>query len=314
LTGVHPELEPYDQGSLDVGDGHRVHWETCGNPEGQPAVVLHGGPGSGCTPWHRRLFDPAEYRIVLFDQRNCGRSTPHASDPGADLSANTTAHLLADLERLREHLGVERWLVLGGSWGSVLGLAYAQRHPGRVTAMVLNGVFTNRRSELELLTRGLGGYFPEAYARFVAAAGGTTDVVPAYHRLLHDPDAAVRDRAARAWCDWEDAIAPTSPPAARFDDPRYRQAFVRIVTHYWRHDSFIEDGILLRDAGKLAGIPGAIVQGGLDTGNLTGAPWLLHHAWPGSTLEVVPTAGHTPSTPDIATRLIAATTRFAPLR
>jgi proline iminopeptidase len=309
---MYPEIDPYEHGWLDVGEGHQVYWEVCGNPEGKPAVVLHGGPGSGCTPWHRRLFDPVAYRIVLFDQRNCGRSTPHASDPHVDLSTNTTAHLIDDLEQLRERLDVNRWLILGGSWGSVLGLAYAQLHPERVTEMVLNGVFTNRRSEIDLLTRGLGAYFPDAYASLLGGVSShETDVVSAYHRLLSDENSEVRDRAARRWCDWEDAIVPTSPPSTRFVDPRYRQCFARLVTHYWHNNSFLEEGILLREAKKLGGIPGVIVQGGLDTGNLTGAPWLLAHAWPGSALEIIDEAGHAANTPDLTSRLLAATERFS---
>jgi proline iminopeptidase len=307
---VYPEIEPYDHGLLDVGDGHLVYWEACGNPDGKPAVVLHGGPGSGCTPWHRRFFDPAVYRIVLLDQRNCGRSTPHASEPDVDLSANTTAGLIADLEQLRALLGIEKWLVFGGSWGSVLGLAYAERHPASVSELVLTGVFTGNHAEQELLTRGLGGLFPEAWQRFRAAVPDE-NLLDGYHRLLFDPDPAVREKASRDWCDWEEAIVPAPEPSRRFMDVDYRLAFTRIVTHYWRHDSWLGDGVVLRDVGLLAGIPGVIVQGVLDVGNLLGIPWELKHSWPGCELVLVGQAGHHVSDTGMSESLITATTHFA---
>src|SRR5919198_6266529 len=203
MTALYPEIEPHDGGMLAVGDGNRLYWEACGDPRGKPAVVLHGGPGSGCTAWHWRLFDPGAYRVVLFDQRNCGRSTPHASLPDADLSANTTHHLLADLERLREHLGIERWLVLGGSWGSTLALAHAERHPERVTEMVLFGVTTRRREEFDWTFRGgVAKLFPQQWDRLVAALPEQLhdgDVPAAYNRLLEDGDPEVRSRAAEEW-------------------------------------------------------------------------------------------------------------------
>lgn len=230
---LYPEIEPYTQGMLEAGDGNRVYWETCGNPQGKPALVVHGGPGSGCIPWHRRLFDPGAYRVVLFDQRNCGRSLPHASDPTTSLASNTTDHLIADMEALREHLGVERWLVFGGSWGSVLSLAYAERHPQRVVEMVLFGVATGRYTELDWLFRGgLARFFPEQWERLRAGLpeddrGG--DVVAAYARLLEHPDPAIRHRAAEAWCLWESAT-PNWPPstglAPRFTDPTFALTFL----------------------------------------------------------------------------------------
>lgn len=294
---------------LDVGDGDHVYWEQCGNPEGRPALVLHGGPGSGCTPAHRRWFDPARYRIVLLDQRNCGRSTPHARDPATDLRANTTGRLIADLELLRERLGIQRWLVFGGSFGCVLSLAYAQRHPERVDALVLFAVATGRQAEVDLLTRGLGPLFPEAWARFRDAAGDP-DLVAGYARRLASPDAEERADAARAWCAWEDAITPTTGPSARYADPDFRLAFARIVTHYWGNGHFLgPDGALLAGAGRLAGIPGVIVQGGLDFGNLAGGPWLLAHAWPDAELVMVDEAAH--ETAGMAGALLAATDRFA---
>ncbi|MEU1626408.1 prolyl aminopeptidase [Streptomyces sp. NPDC020096] len=313
--GLYPEIEPYEHGMLDVGDGNLVYWEVCGNPRGKPAVVLHGGPGSGCTAGLRRYFDPAAYRIVLWDQRGCGRSAPHASDPSTDLSANTTEHLLADVELLRQRLRIDRWLVFGGSWGAVLGLVYAERHPERVTELVLTAAATGRRSETDLLTRGLGQVFPEAWARFqagVPAADRDGDLAAAYRRLLHDPDAAVREKAARDWCDWETAIAVAVPkPIARYERAEFRMAFARIVTHYWSHGHWLEEGAVLRQARALAGIPGTIVQGSLDLGNLLGTPWELASAWPDSELVLVDEAGHTFGDTGIRDALIAATDRYA---
>jgi proline iminopeptidase len=310
----YPEIEPHEHGMLDVGDGNLVYWEVCGNPRGKPAVVLHGGPGSGCTPGVRRYFDPSAYRIVLFDQRGCGRSTPHASDPRTDLNTNTTEHLLADMERLRQHLDIHRWLVFGGSWGCVLGLAYAERHPQMVSELVLTGVATGRRLETDLMTRELGRLFPSAWAKFrdgVPEEARDGDLADAYSRLLNDADPAVRAKAAKDWCDWEMAIEPPSPqPNPRYQQHGFRMAFARIVTHYWRHGSWLEEGILLRDAGRLAGIPGAIVQGSLDLGNLLGTPWELVQAWPDSELELIDDAGHNYGDPGIQEALVSATDRF----
>jgi proline iminopeptidase len=316
MTALYPPIEPYDTGMLDVGDGNHIYWEVSGNPAGKPAVALHGGPGSGCTSWFRRFFDPAAYRLVLFDQRGCGRSTPHAADPATDMSVNTTDHLVADIEALRRHLGIDRWLVYGGSWGCVLSLVYAERHPERVSELVLLLLATGRRAETDLLTRGLGSYFPEAWERFragVPAAERDGDLAAAYNRLMEDPDPAVRERAAREWCEWEKAIDVTAPSSgpSRYDDPVFRAAFVRIVTHYWSHGSWLEEGIVLREAGRLAGIPGILVQGGLDPGNLVGTPWELAHAWPGSELVVVGEEAHGLGEPRMVEALVAATDRFA---
>jgi proline iminopeptidase len=284
---------------LDVGGGDRVYWEVCGNPRGKPAVGLHGGPGSGCAPWFRELFDPDAYRIVLFDQRNCGRSTPHASAPDIDLARNTTANLVGDIERLREHLEIDRWLVLGGSWGSTLALAYAESHPDRVSEIVLFGVTTGRHSEIDWTFRGgIAALFPEQWDRLLAAlpaADRDDDVVAAYNRLLDDPDPVVRRRATDAWCLWESAT-PDWPPsdelAERFKDPAYALAFARIVTHYIRHDAFLEDGALLRNAGVLADIPGILVNGRFDLQAPLGNAWALKRAWPRAELVVVEDAGH----------------------
>jgi proline iminopeptidase len=241
MADLYPPLEPYESGMLDVGDGHRLYWEACGNPLGKPALVLHGGPGSGCTVNARRSFDPKAYRIILFDQRGSGRSTPHAGDPKVDLSTNTTSHLLADIERLRGHLGVERWLILGGSWGSTLALAYAQQHVERVTELVLFSIATTTPCEIEWITCGVGAFFPEAWSRFrdgVPEEERNGSLVEAYHRLLMHPDPAIHGKAARDWCDWEMAIVAVHPghkPHPRYEDPAFRLGFARLVTHYWRH-------------------------------------------------------------------------------
>jgi proline iminopeptidase len=308
----YPEIEPYARGSLDVGDGNAIYWEACGTPSGKPAVVLHGGPGSGVGPGWRRYFDPDAYRVVLFDQRGCGRSTPLASEPTTDLSVNTTGHLLGDIERLREHLGIERWLVFGASWGCVLSLAYAERNPDRVTALVLFALATGRRAETELLTRGVGRLFPEAWARFVGVLpvpDRVGDLAAGYARLLASPDAAVRQRAADAWCDWEDAMAGDAPPRFADDPPEYRLTFARLVTHYWSHGAWLEPDQLLRDADRLAGIPTVLVQGSLDLGNIAGTPWLLHAAIPGSELVMVDDAGHDQSDP-MSAALVRVTDRL----
>ncbi len=317
--GLYPEIEPYDHGMLDVGDGNRVYWETCGNPRGKPAVVLHGGPGSGCTPWARRLFDPAAYRIVLLDQRGAGRSTPHASAYDTDMSVNTTAHLIADLELLRAHLGIERWLVWGVSFGSVLGLRYAQTHPGVVSELVLTGVATGSNAEVALLTRGLGRIFPDAFERFVGelpADERSGNLAAAYNRLLESPDPEVRARAARAWTDWETATIPAAPRSVeRFEDAVFRLGFARTVTHYWGNDHFLgegnDEGVVLRDAPVLKDIPGTLVQGSLDFGNLLGIVWRLHQAWPGSELVVIDEVGHDAGAPGVVDALVAATDRYA---
>jgi len=317
--GLYPEIEPYDHGMLDVGDGNLVYWETCGNPHGKPAVVLHGGPGSGCSPYPRRFFDPAAYRIVLLDQRGCGRSTPHASDYDTDMSVNTTAHLIADLELLRRHLGIERWLVRGASWGSVLGLRYAQTHPEAVSELVMTCVATGSNREVALLTRGLGKLFPEAFERFVGELpvgerGG--NLAAAYNRLIESPDRAVRERAARAWTDWETAIIPAPPRSEkRYEDPEFRMGFARTVTHYFGNDHFLgegnDEGVVLRDAHLLKGIPGTLVQGSLDLGNLLGVVWRLQQAWPESELVIIDEAGHDASAPGVAEALVAATDKYA---
>jgi proline iminopeptidase len=317
MPELYPDIEPNEHGLLEVGGGDLVYWETCGDPRGKPAVVLHGGPGSGCGKWQRRLFDPARYRVVLFDQRGCGRSRPQASEPEADLASNNTGNLIADMELLRQRLDVDRWLVLGGSWGSTLALVYAETHPDRVTEMVLFGVTTGRRSEFDWTFRGgLAAFFPEQWERLRAGLPETErdgDIVEEYQRLLFDPDPDVRRRAAEAWCLWESATPswpPAAGPAKRFRDPDYALAFARIVTHYVRHDAWLEDGRLLRNAGSLAGIRGILVNGRFDFQAPIGNAWELHRAWPGTELVVVDDGGHAADAPGVTGELVRATDRF----
>jgi proline iminopeptidase len=299
---MYPSIEPYDHGHLDTGDGHLVYWEVCGNPEGKPALVVHGGPGAGCTPGQRRGFDPERYRIILFDQRNCGRSLPHAGDPAADLTTNTTQHLVADMERLREHLDVDRWLLYGGSWGSTLMLAYAEAHPARVSEMVICGVSMTRRSEIDWLYRGVGRFFPEQWQHFregVPEAERDGDLLAAYARLMSDPDPAVRAKATHGWAAWEDAVISlevNGKPNAYSDRPDADLlAFTRICAHYFSNAAWLEEGILLRDAHKLAGIPGVLIHGRLDLGCPLENAWQLAQAWPDARLVVVEDSGHTGS-------------------
>lgn len=317
MADLYPEIEPDATGMLDVGDDQHLYWETCGNPSSTPALVLHGGPGSGCSASARRLFDPDRYRVVLFDQRGAGRSRPHASDPDIDLTCNTTPHLIGDIERLRAHLGIARWLVLGVSWGSTLALAYAESHPDRVTGMVLASVATTTLREIDWITRGVGAFFPDAWERFrdgVPESGRDSCLADAYHALLMHPDPAIRQKAARDWCDWETAIVAVRPdhkPHSRYDDPAFRLAFARLVTHYWRNRAWLEDDILVREAGRLAGIPGRLIHGRLDFGSPLVTPWQLSRAWPGSELVVVETAGHDTRDPGMNAHIVAATDRLA---
>jgi proline iminopeptidase len=302
MAEPYPPTEPHGRGMLDVGDGNFLYWETRGNPDGKPAAIVHGGPGSGLEGSTGRSFDPDRYRIVIFDQRGCGRSTPHASDPATDMSVNTTEHLLRDMERLREHLGIERWLLFGGSWGSTLILAYAERHSERVSEIVIPNVTTCRRSEIDWLYRGVGRFFPEEWERFragVPEAERDGDLLAAYARLMESPAADVRRRAAADWLDWEDAVISQEPqgrPKAYSDRPPAAQlAFVRICAHYYSHGAWLEEGALLRDAHRLAGIPGVLIHGRLDMGSPLVTAWELARAWPDAQLVVIDASGHTGS-------------------
>jgi proline iminopeptidase len=315
VRNLYPAVEPHDQGMLDVGDGHRVYWEVSGNPAGKPVVFLHGGPGGGTTPLHRRMFDPAAYRIVLVDQRGCGRSTPSVVVAGDEaLVANTTWHLVSDLERLRELLGIERWQLFGGSWGATLAMAYAQTHPERVREIVLRGVFLLRASELDWMYRGGAGHlFPEAWAEFTALVPAGEDPLAAYHRQLGDRSAVVSARAAAAWSLWESAavsLVPNAAASATYADPGFAVAFARIALHYFTHDGWLARDQLLRDAGKLAGIPGRIVQGRYDAVCPPVTAWELHQAWPGSELRLLPQAGHSVADRGVLEALIEATDEF----
>jgi proline iminopeptidase len=315
---LYSEIDPDTHGFLEVDEGNRVYWECCGNPDGKPAVVLHGGPGSGCSPWHRRLFDPNVYRIVLLDQRNCGRSTPHASDHATNLAHNTTNHLLNDIEQLRQRLGVDRWLVVGGSWGSTLALAYAETHPNRVGGMILFGVTTGQRREFDWLFRGgLARLFPQEWDRlrsWLPEEQRDEDIVAAYQRLLNSPDPSICQQAALEWCMWESAT-PDWPPkiglAPRFTNPKYALAFARIVTHYVLHNAWLEDGILIQNAEKLADIPGILINGRFDLQAPMANAWELKRAWKKADLVIVENAGHVANTTEISREIVRATNRFA---
>ena len=314
---LYPPIEPHDRGMLDVGDGNLISWEVSGVPDGKPAVVLHGGPGQGCAPNMRRAFDPRRYRIILFDQRGCGRSTPHASALETEMRFNTTHHLVVDLEALRAHLGVDRWLLAGGSWGSTLGLAYALRFPARVSEIVLNSVTTSRRAEASWLYGGVACFFPEAWERFrghVPEVSNHGDLVTAYANRMENPDPAVRLAAARGWCAWEDAVLSLEPRVEGsllgdlpLDD---MLGFVRICTHYVLHGAWLEDGMLIRDAGRLSGIPGVLIHGRRDLSCPVDTAWALASAWPGAELVIVEDAGHL-ATASKRAALLAALDGFA---
>ncbi|MBC5815709.1 MAG: prolyl aminopeptidase [Candidatus Eremiobacteraeota bacterium] len=298
LSDPYPQIEPYDSGTLETADGHRIYWECCGNPNGKPALYLHGGPGSGCGPGSRRFFDPHVYRIVLFDQRGCGRSTPLADERDADLRTNTTAHLIGDIEQLRQILDVETWTVLGMSWGTTLALAYAQMHPRRVNALVLALVTTTSRREVQWITEGVGRIFPQEWDRFAAAVPPALQdrpLVDAYAEMLFDSDSAIRDHAAREWCAWEDAhvsLAPQHKTNPRFEDPEFRLRFARLVTHYWRNAAFLQDEQLIRNAPILNGIPGELIHGRYDVSSPLDTAWRLSKSWVTSSLRVLKDSGH----------------------
>ena len=309
---LYPEIEPFESGMLDVGDGHSLYWERSGTPGAKPVVFLHGGPGGGSSPAHRRQFDPALYDILVFDQRGCGRSVPFAS-----LEANTTWDLVADIERLRELCGHARWQVFGGSWGSTLALAYAETHPERVTELVLRGIFLGGDDEFDWLYKyGASALYPEAWDEFSGhiPEAERGDLVEAYYRRLVSDDRAVRLAAAKAWSGWE-AVTVTLLPhpevLEEFTGDDKAVSVARIENHYFRHKCWLEPGQLLRDAPRLRGIPGIIVQGRHDCCTPPIAAWRLKQAWPEVELQIVPDGGHLYSEPGITDGLVRATDRFA---
>jgi proline iminopeptidase len=309
----YPAIEPFRTHRLRVSELHELHVEECGNPRGLPAVFLHGGPGGGSEPWHRQFFDPTKYRIVLFDQRGCGRSTPHA-----ELRENGTWDLVSDIERIREHLGIERWLVFGGSWGSTLALAYAQTHPDRVRAMVLRGIFLLRRCEIDwFYQEGASWLYPDAWEHFLAPIplAERGDLVAAYHRRLTSTDARVRSEAARAWSVWEGStskLLPSGDMVLRFGETRFAEAFARIECHYFVNRGFFKsDNWLIENVHRIRQIPAVIVQGRYDVVCPMRSAWDLHRAWPEADLRVVSDAGHAASESGVLSQLIEATDRFA---
>ena len=313
MRELYPSIEPYDSGMLDVGDGHVMYYEQSGNPEGKPAVYIHGGPGGGCNPGQRRVFNPNKYRIVLFDQRGCGRSTPFAS-----LEHNTTWHLVADMERLRRHPGLESWQVCGGSWGSTLSLAYAITHRERVDELILRGIFTLRRSELEWYYQyGASRIFPDEWEKFLAPIPDDErdDLMQAYYRRLIGDDDDERLRAAKAWSTWEGStinLLQRQGQIAHFGSDRFATAFARIECHYFVNGGWFDtDGWLINKASNLRDIPSVIIQGRYDVCTPMATAWDLHKAMPWAEFTIVPDAGHAFDEPGIADALVRATDRFA---
>ncbi len=308
---LFPPIDPFDQRMLDVGDGHRIYVEQCGNPKGIPVIVLHGGPGGGCSPAMRRYFDPAEYRIVLFDQRGCGRSRPHAS-----IKANTTWHLVADMERIREALGIDRWIVFGGSWGATLALIYAQTHLDRAAYLVLRGVFLMTAAELKwFYGGGAGQFFPDQWERFIAAIpeDERDDLIKAYNRRLFSGDIPQETRFARAWASWENALASIEHEGPIGESPAdYARAFARLENHYFINEGFLErDGQILHNLPLIADIPATIVQGRYDMICPPASAWTLAERWPRAELRMIPRAGHALSEPGISAELVRTTDALA---
>ena len=312
MRDLYPEIEPYQHDMLPVSPIHTIYYEQSGNPQGTPVVFLHGGPGGGTTPDYRRFFDPASYRIVLFDQRGAGKSTPHAS-----LEENTTWHLVEDIEKLRRHLGVESWVVFGGSWGSTLALAYAQTHPERVRALVLRGIFLCRPKEIRwFYQEGASWIYPDVWEHYlnVIPPEERGDMLSAYHRRLTSDDEGVRIQAARAWSVWEGSTSKLFPDESlieHFGDPHFAIAFARIECHYFMNNAFFPtDNYLIENVGKIRHIPAVIVQGRYDVVCPIQSAWELHRAWPEADLRVTPDAGHSALEPGNRAALVEATDRF----
>ncbi|MBD0415816.1 prolyl aminopeptidase [Oryzicola mucosus] len=312
LRGFYPEIEPFETGMLDVGDGHTIYWERIGTKGAKPAVFLHGGPGSGVSPLQRRVFDPELYDVVLFDQRGCGRSTPFAG-----LDNNTTWHLVADIERLREMVGVETWQVFGGSWGATLALAYAETHPERVSELVVRGIYTLTKAELAWYYQfGVSEMFPDKWERFLKPIPEAErgDLMAAYRKRLTGDDHAAKLEAAKAWSIWEGetiTLLPDPSLSHKHDKDDFALAFARIENHYFTHAGWLEEGQLIRDAHKLRGIPGLIVHGRYDMPCPARYAWELHKAWPDAEFHLIEGAGHAFTEPGILDKLIRATDRFA---
>ena len=315
MSQAYPPIEPYRSQRLRVSDLHEIHVEESGNPNGRPVVFLHGGPGGGSEPWHRQFFDPRRYRIVLFDQRGCGKSRPYA-----ELRENTTWDLVADMEKIRTLLGIEQWVVFGGSWGSTLALAYAETHPERTRALVLRGIFLLRPEEVHwFYQQGCNWIFPDAWEHYLAAipAAEHGDLLHAYHRRLTSDDPAVRRKAARAWSTWEGAtskLVQSEDMIARYSGENFAEAFARIECHYFVNNGFFRSpNQLLEDVGRIRHIPGTIVQGRYDVVCPARSAWDLHRAWPEAEMQIVPDAGHAASESGILSRLIDAADKFAKL-
>jgi proline iminopeptidase len=312
MRTLYSAIEPYRTGYLDTGDGHQVYWEISGNPEGKPAVFLHGGPGAGCSPAHRRLFDPKKYRVLLFDQRGCGRSKPHAS-----LENNTTWDLVKDIESLRAIMGVDKWLVFGGSWGATLALSYSETHPERVSELVVRGIFTLKKREIDWYYQsGASNLFPDLWESFLAPIPEAErgDLVGAYNKRLIGTDPKAQLEAARAWSIWEGStikLLPSKQNSTSYGQDQFALAFARIENHYFTHGGWMDDGQLIRDAHKLKNIPGVIIQGRYDVCTPAITAWELHKAWPEAEFIIVDDAGHAFDEPGIMHQLITATDKFA---
>lgn len=310
---MYPPIEPFATGMLPVGDGNEIYWETSGNPQAKPALHVHGGPGGGIGTGYRRRFDPGKFLIVGFEQRGCGRSRPLATHE--NLSTNTTQALIADMEALREHLGIERWLVSGVSWGTTLALAYAQAHPDRVSEIILFAVTNTTPSEVEWVTEAIGNIFPREWDAFAAASGAKDSqrIIDAYYERITDPDPAVRDEAVRNWIQWEDthiSLDPNAGPMLRNDDPEYLRVFATLVIHYWKHGAFLGPTEILDSMDRIAHMPGVLIHGRMDVSGPLRTAWEMHKAWPGSELIVVDDEGH--GGPKMVDELVAAIGWFTP--